>query len=315
MATDPPHRRERPPRLSLHTSDKQEEVMADQLQQGPLRAPAGPFAVTVDGHVADVSIDHPPSNIFDGQFTVALRDLLDRCEADPDVRVLLFHSADRDFFVMHGDARAFMEVQVAPGTEVAAPDPTAALLERVHRSRLVSIAAIDGAARGGGAELVSALDLRIGGPRTVFAQFEVAMGLLPGWGGPARLPRLLGRSRAIDVILTCRDVGAEEALAMGWLNRLVPSDRVLVEARRVARRIGAMPGESIAAVKAVVDTSLGGIGDALVAESTMLTRVLAAGGYRRRIERFLAAGGQERDAERDGFEGLVQAMIDDREGP
>ena len=304
--------------MSLHTVDKQEEVMADQLQQGPLRAPAGPFAVTVDGHVADVSIDHPPSNIFDDQFTVALRDLLDRCEADPDVRVLLFHSADPDFFVMHGDARATVAMQVAPGTEVAAPDPyaaQAALLERVHRSRLVSIAAIDGAARGGGAELVSALDLRIGGPRTVFGFLEVAMGLLPGWGGPARLPHLLGRSRALDVILTCRDVGAEEALAMGWLDRLVPSDRVLVEAGRVARRIGAMPGESIAAVKAVVDTSLGGIGDALVAESTMLTRLLAAGGYRRRIERFLAAGGQERDAERDGFEGLVQAMIDDREGP
>ena len=301
-----------------HSVDKQEELMADQLHQGPLRAPGGPFAITVDGHVADVSIDHPPSNIFDDQFTVALRDLLDRCEADPDVRVLLFHSADPDFFVMHGDARATLAMQVAPGTEVAAPDPyaaQAALLERVHRSRLVSIAAIDGAARGGGAELVSALDLRIGGPRTVFGFLEVAMGLLPGWGGPARLPRLLGRSRALDVILTCRDVGAEEALAMGWLDRLVPSDRVIVEAGCVARRIGAMPGESIAAVKAVVDTSLGGMADALVAESTMLTRLLAAGGYRRRLERFLAAGGQERDAERDGFEGLVQAMIDDREGP
>jgi len=291
--------------------------MADQLHQGPPPV-NGPFAVTVDGHVADVSIDHPPSNIFDDQFTVALRDLLDRCEADPDVRVLLFHSADPDFFVMHGDARATLAMQVAPGTEVAAPDPyaaQAALLERVHRSRLVSIAAIDGAARGGGAELVSALDLRIGGPRTVFGFLEVAMGLLPGWGGPARLPHLLGRSRALDVILTCRDVGAEEALAMGWLDRLVPSERVLVEAGRVARRIGAMPGESIAAVKAVVDTSLGGLADALVAESTMMTRLLAAGGYRRRIERFLAAGGQARDAERDGFEGLVQAMIDDREGP
>src|SRR5258705_5396920 len=166
---------------------QEEELMADQLHQGP-------FAVIVDRHVADVSIEHPPSNIFDAQFTVALGDLLDRCEADPDVRVLLFHSADPDFFVMHGDARAFMEVQVAPGTEVAAPDPTAALLERVHCSRLVSIAAIDGAARGGGSELVSALDLRIGGPRTVFEQFEVALGLFPGWGTTSRLPHLLGRS-------------------------------------------------------------------------------------------------------------------------
>ena len=102
---------------------------------------------------------------------------------------------------------------------------------------------------------------------------------------------------------------------MGWLDRLVPSDRVLVEAGRVARRIGAMLAESIAAVKVVVDTSLGGMADALVAESTMLTRLTAEGGYRSRTERFLAAGGQARDAERDGFEGLVHAMIDDREGP
>ena len=285
--------------------------MADQLHQGP--PVNGPFAVTVDGHVADVSIDHPPSNIFDGQFTVALSDLLDRCEADPDVRVLLFHSADPDFFLMHGDFRAFMAMEVAPGTEVAAPDPTPALVERVHRSRLVAIAAVDGAARGGGAELVSALDLRIGGPRTVFEHFEVAMGLFPSWGAPARLPRLLGRSRALDVLLTGRDVGAEEALAMGWLDRLVPSDRVIVEAGRVARRIGAMPAESIAAVKEIVDTSLGGMDDALVAESTVFTRLNAEGGPRSRMERFLDAGGQTRDAERDGFEGLVQAMIDDRE--
>jgi hypothetical protein len=102
---------------------------------------------------------------------------------------------------------------------------------------------------------------------------------------------------------------------MGWLDRLVPSDRVLAEAGRVARRIGAMLAESIAAVKEIVDTSLGEIDDALVAESTMLTRLAAEGGYRSRTERFLAAGGQTRDAERNGFEGLVQAMIDDREGP
>ena len=100
---------------------------------------------------------------------------------------------------------------------------------------------------------------------------------------------------------------------MGWLDRLVPSDRVLGEAGRVARRIGAMPAESIAAVKEIVDTSLGGMDDALVAESTLFTRLTSAGGYRSRMERFLAAGGQTRDAERDGFEGLVQAMIDDRE--
>jgi len=190
--------------------------------------------------VADVSIDHL-IDIFDDQFTVALRDLLDRCEADPDVRVLLFHSADPDFFVMHGDARATVAMQVAPGTEVGPPTLTL----RKLRSSNGSIGAAscrsppsDGAARGGGAELVSALDLRIGGPRTVFAQFEVAMGLLPGWGPAGAPPHLLGRSRALDVLLTCRDVGAEEALAMGWLDRLVRRSESSSKAGRVARRTG-----------------------------------------------------------------------------
>ena len=218
--------------------------MAEQLYKG-LSTANEPFTVTIEGHVADIAINHPQSNVLDEQFVVALSSLLDRCEADPDVRVLLFHSTDPDFFVMHGDVLAFAAIEVEPGAEVQVtePDPVTALLERLHRSRLLSIAAIDGAARGGGCELMSAMDLRVGGPRTVLAHFEVAMGLFPGWGGAARLPHLLGRSRALDILLTCRDVGAEEALAMGWLDRLVPSDQVLLEAGRLARRIGAMRTE------------------------------------------------------------------------
>ncbi|HVM66039.1 MAG TPA: enoyl-CoA hydratase/isomerase family protein, partial [Acidimicrobiales bacterium] len=180
-----------------------------------------------------------------------------------------------------------------------------------HRSHLVSIAAIDGAARGGGAELVSALDLRVGGPRTVLGQPEVAMGILPGAGGTVRLPHLLGRSRALDIILSCRDVRADEALAIGWLDYLVPSDQVLAEAHRMARRIAAMPAASLAAVKAVVGATLGDATSALVAESGALAGLIRAGGHRERMARFLAAGGQSREGERGGFEELVTAMLDD----
>jgi enoyl-CoA hydratase/carnithine racemase len=273
-----------------------------------------PFDVHVSGGVADVTIDHPPSNLFDGVFTPGLRDVVDDCEQRPDVRVLLFHSADPDFFCMHGDVRAIMGMQVPPGGAVTAPNAAAAVLERIHGSRLVSVAAIDGAARGGGAELVSALDLRVGGPRTVLAQPEVAMGILPGAGGTSRLPHLLGRSRALDIMLTCREVGADEALAIGWLDRLVPSADVFAEAERLARRVASMPAASIAAVKQVVATSLGGLADALVAESAALSRLIAGGGHREPMDRFLAAGGQTRAAERDGFDRLVVAMLADDAG-
>jgi enoyl-CoA hydratase/carnithine racemase len=270
----------------------------------------GPFGVDVSSGVARITIDHPPSNIFDGTFTMALRDVVDHLEGSADVRVMLFHSADRDFFCMHGDVRAIMGMGATTGAEVTTPNAAAALLERIHRSHLVSIAAIDGAARGGGAELISALDLRVGGPRTVLAQPEVAMGILPGAGGTSRLPHLLGRSRALDVVLTCRDVRADEALAIGWIDYLVPSDRVLPEAERLARRIAAMPAPSIAAVKAVVGATLGTITPALVAESAALARLTATGGHRQPMERFLAAGGQTREAERDRFEQLVTAILE-----
>jgi enoyl-CoA hydratase/carnithine racemase len=272
---------------------------------------SGPFTVTIAGGVADITIDHPPSNVFDGPFTVALGRVLDGCEGDEDVRVLLFHSADPDYFCMHGDVRAIMGMEVVPGAQVTAPNAAAVLLQRVHDSRLVSIAAIDGAARGGGAELVSALDLRIGGPRTVLGQPEVAMGILPGAGGTVRLPHLLGRSRALDIILSCRDVGADEALAIGWLDYRVPSDQVLAEARRMARRIAAMPAASTAAVKAVVGATLGEASSALVAESGALAGLIGEGGHREPMARFLAAGGQSRDGERGGFERLIAAMLDD----
>ena len=89
----------------------------------------------------------------------------------------------------------------------------------------MSIGVLDGAARGGGAEFLAALDLRYGSERAVLGQPEVAMGILPGAGGTARLPHLLGRGRALDVILTGRDVGAEEALRIGWLDACAPAGR------------------------------------------------------------------------------------------
>ena len=148
---------------------------------------------------------------------------------------------------------------------------------------------IDGAARGGGAEFLTALDLRYASPRAVLGQPEVPMGILPGAGGTARLPRLLGRSRALEIILTGRDIPAEEACAIGWVDAVVPSEDLSAYADAIAQRIASMPPESIAAVKRVVDTSLGSITPALTAETDALGQLIAGGGHRVPMERFLAA--------------------------
>lgn len=272
--------------------------------------PEGPLHHDVSAGVADVVIDHPPTNLVDGAFIGALIALLDELERDDEVRVVVFRSADPDFFLMHGDVRSILAIPT--GTHVAATEPNvaAALFERLHRSRLVSIGVLDGAARGGGAEFLAALDLRYGSERAVLGQPEVAMGILPGAGGTTRLPHLLGRGRALDVILTGRDVHADEAVHLGWLDAVFPSAELDGAVRTRAERIAAMPGESIAAVKRVVDTSLASFDAGLVAETDALGVLTAAGRHRARMERFLAAGGQTREGETSDFDALLDAMRD-----
>jgi enoyl-CoA hydratase/carnithine racemase len=261
------------------------------------------------GPVVLVTIDHPPSNLVDRGFLVALAGLLEWTDADNSIKSLVFRSADPDFFLMHGDVEAILRMPTGAHEPAHEPNAAASLFERLTRGRLVSIGAVDGAARGGGCEFLTALDLRLGSLRTVIGQPEVAMGIIPGAGGTARWPRLIGRSRALEVLLTGRDVEAEEALAIGWLNAIVPSDHLVDRALELAQRIGAMPSPSIAAIKRVVNASLAGLTDALVAESDELGRLIAEGGHREPMRRFLAAGGQTRDSETRRMPEVMKATI------
>ena len=263
----------------------------------------------IEAGVATVTIDHPPLNLVDGQFIGELIALLAAVENDPDVRVLLFRSADPDFFLMHGDAAMIAAIPHADYVPQTEPNIAAATFGRLSSGRLVTIGLLGAAARGGGCELLSALDIRVGSQRAVVGQPEVPMAILPGAGGTARWPRLVGRGRALELILTGRDIGAQEAYAIGWLDLMVTHDELDLEGLRLARRIAAMPAGSIAAVKRVVDVSLGGLGPALVAENDALAQRMAAGEQRKAIARFLAAGGQTRDGERERMAEIVDATI------
>jgi enoyl-CoA hydratase/carnithine racemase len=267
----------------------------------------GPLAVELTSGVAIVTIDHPPTNLVDAAFVLALLAFLDRYEPDDGVRAAVFLSADTDFFLMHGDVEAILAgpSQITPGAAGFA----AAAFERAASSRLFTVAAIDGAARGGGAEFAAALDVRIGTSRAVLGQPEAAMGILPGAGGSARLPRLLGRSRALRLILTGADLDAEAALSVGWLDEIVESARLLEVAVALASRVALLPVEVIAAVKRVVDTSMGTLDEALTAERQELSQLLSAGSHVEPMRRFLAAGGQTRAAETADFPGLVDGLL------
>jgi enoyl-CoA hydratase/carnithine racemase len=283
-------------------------LVSDPTAQTKYPLKVGPLQVDVAAGVATVVINHPPTNLLGGPLGGALGEVRDRLEADAAVRVVVFRSADRDFFIMHGDVEGLRRAP-AGGPFDGRPNGAAASFERWNRSRLVSIAMIEGAARGGGAEFATALDLRYGSPRAVLGQPEVPLGILPGAGGTARLPRLLGRGRALEVILTGRDVAADEAAAIGWLDAVFPADDLENRVMQLARRIAAMPPDSVAAVKRVVAVSLGSLEAALSEETKALGELRAGGAHMEPMRRFLEAGGQTREGETKRMSEILDAVL------
>ena len=271
---------------------------------------AGAMHWTVEGTVARVVIDQPPVNIVGADVVVGLHGLFADLEGH-EINVAVFRSADPDFFLMHGDVELLAGVPASEPVAATEPNVAAALFQRLRTAPFLTVGVIDGAARGGGCEFLSALDLRIGTPRTVIGQPEVPMGILPGAGGTTRWPWIAGRARALELILTGRDIGAEEAVAIGWLDDRVPIGELDIHVDRLVARVAAVPHASIAAVKRVVDRSLAaGVGDeALTAESDELGRLLASGAHLEPMRRFLAAGGQTREGETGSIEPLIEAML------
>lgn len=265
-----------------------------------------PLRVTRTGGVVTVTIDIPPHNIVGADLVVGLFGLLPDLEADESVAVVVFRSADPDFFLMHGDVEALLTMP-ADDRPVTEPNIAAALFERVNSAPYLTIGVIDGYARGGGCEFLSALDLRIGTPRTIIGQPEVPMGILPGAGGTVRMARLLGRAGALELVLSGRDVDAHEALAIGWLQAIVADD---TEADAWIDRFTSLERRSIAAVKYVIDAALDHDPGALVDESAALAAAIASGAHLGPMRRFLDAGGQTRAGETRPIDPLLEAMRD-----
>lgn len=265
--------------------------------------------VEQDGGVVTVTIDAPPLNLVGVELVVSLLGWLPRAESDESVRVVVFRSADPDFFVMHGDVHHLVDAVPDPSEVVSEPNLAQVLFERLHRAPFFTIGVLDGVARGGGCELLSALDLRIGSFRSVIGQPEAALGILPGAGGTVRWTRLVGRSRALELILTGRDIPAEEALALGWLDALLPAQHLEEHATDLARRVARLPRATIVAVKEVVDAVLDGTSDPLTVENAAMARLMATGGHRAPMRRFLAAGGQTREGERGDIRSLLDAAL------
>src|SRR3989449_8531775 len=256
--------------------------------------------VQVRDGVAWVTIDHPPINLFDMTLIGDMLRVGEEIERDDAVRVAVFQSADPDFFIAHADVEL---IQTLPAT--APPKPSKlgffhVMVDRMRTMPKATIAKIEGIARGGGSEFVLSCDMRFGAlGKCVLAQPEVALGIIPGGSGTQRLPRLVGRARALEVILGCEDVPAELAERWGYLNRALPPAELGPFVERLALRIASFPAEAVALAKAAVDAAELPTAHGLLEEADCFNRSLATAAARARMARFLELGGQTRGVELD----------------
>jgi enoyl-CoA hydratase/carnithine racemase len=177
------------------------------------------------------------------------------------------------------------------------------MCETLRTMPKATIAVIEGRCGGGGSELASSCDMRFASlphgdhPGALFNQPEVALGIIPGGSGTQRLSRLLGRSRAMEVVLGCDDIDARTAESWGWINRALPHDELWPFVERMARRIASFPAHAVAEAKASVLRAEKDVEADLIAEWNAFARCLGGEGTRDAMLKFLAAGGQTRDGE------------------
>jgi enoyl-CoA hydratase/carnithine racemase len=208
------------------------------------------FRFGFDSGVAFVSIDHPPINLLNEALSADFDKLGRELEVDENIRVVVLQSALPDFFMAHS---ALGRVGAASKTvsHTRSFRLTQMIGERFRNMTKVTIAKIEGRCRGGGSEIALAVDMCFAAAgKAIFGHPEVAVGLVPGGGATQRLPRLIGRGRALEVLLGCNDISAELVERYGYINRALPADELTPFVEKLARRIASFPAHAIAHAKA-----------------------------------------------------------------
>jgi enoyl-CoA hydratase/carnithine racemase len=203
-----------------------------------------------------VTFDIPPLNIFGPETIPQLNEIVTALETDEQVKGVVFDSAIEGFFLTHYDFLAKLEdsTSLPPGPTGLQPLPD--MLVRVSRAPVVSIAAIRGRATGVGSELALASDMRFASrEKAILSQWEVGAGLVPGGGPMARLPRLIGRGRALEVLLGADDMSGDLAELYGYVNRALPDAELDAFVDALAGRIASFDKQAIAETKRLVDVA------------------------------------------------------------
>ncbi|HAM41484.1 MAG TPA: enoyl-CoA hydratase, partial [Candidatus Omnitrophica bacterium] len=243
--------------------------------------------VTAEEGVAVVTIDRPPVNALNRQVMAELDQALEAVKTDAAVKVVILTGGGSFAFVAGADVKEIASLSSGrEAAEVAARGQ--AVMTKIQRLGKPVIAAINGVCLGGGNELAMACHLRLTGDRVRFGQPEINLGIIPGFGGTQRLPRLIGTIKALELILTGDLITAQEAHRLGLVNQVVPQDQVMKAAKDLARKIASKGmvalTESLRAIEEGVDGSLE---QGMAKEAAAFGRVAATEDSREGVKAFL----------------------------
>ena len=267
------------------------------------------LTVQIDGAVLFAEIAAPPMNLLGPELVRDLVSLIQRAEADKTFKVLVFRSADPDYFISHVDLTQVAAYR-AEAAKLSGEASIALLFRHLSASRLVTIAQIEGRVRSAGSEFVLACDMRFAARESaVFAQFESAFGLIPGGGATQYLTRIMGRARALEVLLSAEDYDAELAERYGWINRALPATTLSDFVTALAQRIARFPAAGQVAIKDRINAITLAPTDDFRRDSDLFGEGVRTPETQRLIETAMKRGLQTRDAEME-----LTSMLADLDG-
>jgi enoyl-CoA hydratase/carnithine racemase len=242
---------------------------------------------SIEDRLALLTLDHPPANAFSQVVLAELDAAIDEVLANPEVKVVILTGAGPMVFSAGADINDFTKLESSEQA-LAFVRLGHTVCAKIEASPKPFIAAMNGLALGGGLELALACHLRIIGDRAKVGQPEINLGIIPGWGGTQRLPRFVGKAKALEMMLTGDQITAQEAFRLNLVNKVVPGGEVLKTAKDLGRKIAAKGG---VAIRAILDAARLGssttLAEGLDHEAEQFARVVASEDAREGVSAFL----------------------------
>ncbi len=253
-----------------------------------------------EGKIVTATVDAPPINIITLELYGELARMSQDVADDPEALVFVMKSANPDFFLAPFDVGAILEFPIDKPArrEASINNDYHAMCNRMTTMDKVTIAQIEGRVGGGGSEFSMGFDMRFGVQgKTKINQMEVPLGILPGGTGTQKLPRLIGRNRAVEIILGGVDMNAEDAEKWGYLNRALPPGEIGPYVDALAKRIASFPKEAVKLTKEAINSATKPLEEGLADESYLFQQLIRTESGRANMAKFLKIGGQTREGE------------------